>query len=70
MRTSRVPDDELVEQAFVLTGMRTRHELVILALRELARQRSRRNLFALAGKASLRPDFDHKALRRLSDNPD
>lgn len=70
MRTNIVLDDELVEQAFVLTGLRTKRELVNLALRELVRQRSKRNLFDLAGKVSLRPDFDHKELRRLRDDAD
>ena len=70
MRTNIVLNDELVAQAFRLTGLRTKRELVELALSELVRQRSKRNLFDLAGKVTLQPDFDHKALRRLRDHPD
>ena len=70
MRTNIVLNDELVAQAFRLTGLRTKRELVELALSELVRQRSKRNLFDLAGKVTLQPDFDNKALRRLRDHPD
>ncbi len=69
MRTNIVLDDDLVEQAFALTNVRTKRELVHLALNELVRQRRKKSLFDLAGKVSLRPDFDHKAMRRLRDDP-
>ena len=42
MRTNIVLDDDLVEQAFALTGVRTKRELVHLALSELVRQRKKR----------------------------
>jgi Arc/MetJ family transcription regulator len=48
-----------------LTGVRTKRELVRLALEELIRARKKKNLFDLAGKLELREDFDHKALREL-----
>lgn len=70
MRTNIVMDDELVAEAFALTGLRTKRELVHLALRELVRQRSKRSLFDLAGKIQFRADFDHKETRRLRDGPD
>jgi Arc/MetJ family transcription regulator len=65
MRTNVVLDDRLVEEAFSLTGVRTKRELIDLALRELIRQRRKRDLTELAGKVQLRDDFDHKALRRV-----
>lgn len=65
MRTNVVLDDDLVEEAFALTGVRTKRELVRLALEELIRARKKKNLFDLAGKLELREDFDHKALREL-----
>lgn len=65
MRTNVVLDDRLVEEAFSLTGARTKRELIDLALRELIRQRRKRDLTELAGKVQLRDDFDHKALRRV-----
>lgn len=63
MRTTIVLDDEIVEQAFALTGARTRRELVDLALRELIRVRRKKDLTELAGRIRFRDDFDHKALR-------
>ena len=70
MRTNIVLDEDLVAQAFALTGIRTKRELVHLALQELVRQRRKRNLLDLAGKISLRPYFDHKEMRRLRDGSD
>ena len=64
MRTNIVMDDDLVEQAFALTGVRTKRELVHLALGELVRRRQKKDLFDLAGKVKLRSDFDHKEMRR------
>jgi len=63
MRTNIVLDDDLVEQAFALTGVRTKRALVQLALQELVEHRRRRDLTELAGKLRFRDDFDHKALR-------
>lgn len=65
MRTNIVLDDRLVREAFALTGMRTKKELVHEALSELVRQRRKRDLSQLAGRVRLRDDFDPKALRRL-----
>ena len=70
MRTNIVPDDELVRQAFALTGLRAKRELVHLALSELVRRRRRKDLLDLSGKVKLRPDFDHKAMRRVRGGPD
>lgn len=63
MRTNIVLDDEIVREAFALTGARTKKELVHLALQELVRNRKKKNLFDLAGKVQFRTDFDHKKLR-------
>ena len=70
MRTNIVLDDELVQQGLALTGMRTKRELVHLALSELVRRRRRKDLLGLGGKVKLRPDFDHKAMRRVRGDPD
>ena len=64
MRTNIVLDDELVQEAFSLTGVRTKRELVQMALKELVRRYRKRDLTELAGKIRLRDDFDHKAMRR------
>ena len=67
MRTNIMIDDALVTEAFALTGVRTKRELVDLALQELVRQRRKRDLMELAGKVQLCHDFDHKALRQTRD---
>jgi Arc/MetJ family transcription regulator len=65
MRTNVVLDDELVRQAFALTGARTKKELIHIALRELVRIRKRKDLLDLAGRIRFRRDFDHKEAREL-----
>ena len=64
MRTNIVLDDELVREAFALTGARTKKELVHLALEELVRIRRKKDLVDLAGQIQFRQDFDHKQLRK------
>ncbi len=66
MRTNVVLNDELVAEAFALTGVETEKELIDLALCELVRVRRKKDLSELAGRVSLRDDFDHKAMRATS----
>jgi Arc/MetJ family transcription regulator len=63
MRTNVALNDKLVEEAFALTGARTKKELLHLALQELVRVRRKKDLTELAGQIRLRDDFDHKAMR-------
>ena len=67
MRTNVDLNDELVTEAFALTGAQTEKELIDLALQELVRARRKRDLSELAGKISLRDDFDHKSMRETRD---
>lgn len=69
MRTNIDLDEELLEEAFKLTGVRTKKELVSLALQELIRQRRRKSLTELAGRIQLREDFDPKQMRAMRDDP-
>ena len=64
MRTNIVMDDDLVQEAFALTGVHTKRELVHMALKELVRRHRKRDLTELAGKIRLRDEFDHKAMRQ------
>ena len=64
MRTNIVLDDDLVQEAFSLTGARTKRELVNMGLKELVRRYRKRDLTDLTGRIRLRDDFDHKAMRR------
>jgi Arc/MetJ family transcription regulator len=63
MKTNVALNDDLVEEAFTLTGARTKKELLHLALQELVRMRRKRDLTELAGRIRLRDDFDHKGPR-------
>lgn len=66
MRTNVVLDEELIREAFALTGIRTKRELIHTALQELIRVHTKKDLLDLAGKIQLRDDYDHKKLREMS----
>ncbi|MEQ1546728.1 type II toxin-antitoxin system VapB family antitoxin [Methyloglobulus sp.] len=70
MRTNIVLDETLVKEAATLTGVRTKRELIDLALRELIRSRKKLNLFELAGKIDFADDYDPKRLRELRHGSD
>ena len=63
MRTNIELDDELVEQAFALTGIRTKKELINFALAELVKSRSPKNLLDLAGEIEFVEGFDTDMVR-------
>jgi Arc/MetJ family transcription regulator len=65
MRTNIVLDDELIKEALAVTGVRTKKEVVHLALEELVRSRKKKNLADLSGRIQFRDGFDHKAMRKL-----
>jgi Arc/MetJ family transcription regulator len=65
MRTNIVLDDKLVEEAFAVTGLRTKKELVHLALTELVRGRRKKDLLDLAGQIRFRKGFSHKAMLEM-----
>lgn len=62
-RTNIVLDEGLVEEALRYAGVRTRRELVDLALREFVESRKRRDVRELRGKVGFLPGYDHKRLR-------
>jgi Arc/MetJ family transcription regulator len=64
MRTNIELDDDLIARGLTLTGTKTKRQLVHLALEELVRSRSRKNLLDLAGRIEFREGFDHRLLRR------
>lgn len=63
MRTNIVLDDDLVEEARRLTGIRTKRELVHEALKLLVETKKRLSLLNLAGKVEFADNYDHKKLR-------
>ena len=70
MRTNIDLEDKLVEEAFSLTGLRTKKELVHLALRELIKSRKKKNLFDLSGQIQFSDDYDYKKLRDMNAGSD
>jgi Arc/MetJ family transcription regulator len=63
MRTNIVLDDNLVKEAFRHAPVKTKRELVDLALREFVAARKRRDLRELFGRGGIREDYDYKSLR-------
>ncbi len=70
MRTNIVLDDRVVEEAMKLTAVRTKREVVDLALRELVARRRQRSLRDLVGRDLIDPDYDVQRVRReMADDP-
>ncbi len=63
MRTNVVLDDDLVHEAQVLSGIKTKKEVISMALQEFVMTRKRLNLLDLAGKISFRDDYNYKTSR-------
>ncbi|MGH8850256.1 MAG: type II toxin-antitoxin system VapB family antitoxin [Casimicrobiaceae bacterium] len=63
MRTNIVLDDSLVKEAMRHAPVKTKRELVDLALREFVASRKRKDLRKLFGRGGIRADYDYKALR-------
>ncbi|WP_275100336.1 type II toxin-antitoxin system VapB family antitoxin [Sedimenticola hydrogenitrophicus] len=57
-RTNIVLDTHLVEAGLSLTGLKTRRELVDLALRELVRHQQQKKLLALKGRIDWEGDLE------------
>ena len=63
MRTNIEIDDELIEEAFGLTNVRTKKELVHLALQEFIKAKKKKDLLELSGKIQFHEGYDYKSLR-------
>jgi Arc/MetJ family transcription regulator len=70
MRTNIDLDDALMAEALKLTGVKTKRELVHLALETLIKKSKKKDLLDLVGKIDIDPDFDHKKVRRSRYDPD
>ncbi len=64
MKTNIDLDDQLVKQAFAITGLRTKKELVNFALSELVRTNTKKDLLDLAGEIEFIEDFSTDTLRK------
>jgi len=63
MRTNIVLDDNLVKEAIKLSGVKTKKELIHLALKEFVENKRRRNLLDLEGKIEFAEGYDYKQMR-------
>ena len=63
MRTNIVLDDELLEEAFRYANVKTKKEMVHLALKEFVENAKRLSLLDLKGKISFDDAYDYKAMR-------
>jgi len=63
MRTNIVLDDNLINEAFKYSSVKTKKELVHLALREFVERKRRLNLMDLEGKVQFAEDYDYKGMR-------
>lgn len=69
VRTNIELDQELVDEAFKYVDVRTKKDLVHLALTELVERRRRHDMRELRGAIEFAADYDHEALRRNSEEP-
>lgn len=65
MRTNIDLDDELVEEAFSVSKMRTKKDLVHEALRELIKMRTIKDMTELSGLITFHTGYNHKKLRKI-----
>lgn len=63
MRTNVVIDDDLINEAIKLSGIKTKKDVINIALREFVSTRKRANLLDLEGKITFQENYDYKALR-------
>lgn len=63
MRTNIVLDDELLKEAFRLSGARTKKELIHMALEEFIQNRKKKDLMELKGKIQFYDGYDYKQMR-------
>jgi Arc/MetJ family transcription regulator len=63
MRTNIVLDDKLVKEAMRVAGVKTKREVVDIALRRLVQSARQQRLLSLYGSGGVRPDYDYKSAR-------
>jgi Arc/MetJ family transcription regulator len=63
MRTNIVLDDQLVADAMKLSGVKTKREVVELALRRLVTSAKQKDILDLVGQDLIASDYDVRAVR-------
>ena len=67
MATNLAIDDNLLEQARGLSGLRTKKAVVTQALVEYIQKRQQSKLLDLFGSVQYDPTYDYKAQRKVND---
>ena len=70
MRTNIEIRDDLIDKALTLSGLKTKKELVELAITEFIEIRSRKNLEDLRGKIQFSDGYDYKMARKFTEYND
>ena len=65
MRTNIVLDDNLVKEAFKLSRVKTKKELIHLALKEFVENKRRLSLLELEGKIEFDKGYSYKRLMEM-----
>ena len=68
MRTNIDINDELLEEAFSVSNMRSKKDLIHDALQEYIKLKKRKDLTELAGTITFYEGFDHKELRKTGND--
>ena len=68
MRTNIDIDETLLEEAFSVSQVRSKKDLIHDALREYIRLKKRKDLTELAGTIEFYEGFSHKELRKTRDD--
>jgi Arc/MetJ family transcription regulator len=63
MRTNIVLEDEILKEAFKISNIKTKKELINIALIEFVQNRKKMNLIDLKGKIRFADDYNYKKLR-------
>jgi Arc/MetJ family transcription regulator len=64
MATNLAIDEDLLDEALKVGGLRTKKATVTQALQEYIQHRRQADVLRLFGKIEMQPDYDYKAQRR------
>ncbi len=60
MATNLAIDDQLLKEALVVSGLKTKKDTVNMALKEFVSRRKQQEILELFGKLDPDPDYDYK----------
>jgi len=65
MPTNLAIDDQLINEAKKISGLKTKKAVVTEALKEYIQRRKQMEILQLFGKIDFDPDYDYKAQRNI-----